>query len=210
MKGFKIDSTRQQLVGDQDQPGHLGHPAEGVDHQHAVERPQRVLGLRVRDAGGGGRAAIARSGDQAGAGQPDARRGRHDGPDRRRAGAVRAGDPAPGAGDRRVGAAHHRTGAEASHRQRHRRSELGRGDRSRPIGPTSVPRRSTSPAAIRRALSERTDIEIAKKNTRNQRRHPEIPGGPDAAAGRSGRVLRLQRPGRHAADHDRHGRRTAR
>ena len=38
------------------------------------------------------------------------------------------GDTAPGAGERPVDAAHHRTGAEASHRRRHRRSELGRGD----------------------------------------------------------------------------------
>ena len=35
---------------------------------------------------------VARPGEQAGAGQPDARRGRHDGADRRRPGAVRAGD----------------------------------------------------------------------------------------------------------------------
>ena len=57
LRGFKTDSTRQQLAGDQDQPRHLRRPAARHDHQHAVERPQRVLGLRVRGAGGRSRAA---------------------------------------------------------------------------------------------------------------------------------------------------------
>ena len=39
-------------------------------------------------------------------------------------------------------------------------------------------------AAVRRALSERTDLEIAKKNIAGQRRHAEVPRRSDAAAGR--------------------------
>ena len=45
-------------------------------------------------------AAVARARRQAGDGQPDARRDRHDGADRRRPGAGRTGDAAPGARDR--------------------------------------------------------------------------------------------------------------
>ena len=42
-------------------------------------------------------------------------------------------------------------------------------------------------AAVRRALSERTDLEIAQEEHRGQRRHAEIPRRSDAAAGRSRR-----------------------
>ena len=54
-------------AGHEDQPRHLRRPAAGDDHQHAVERPQRVLGLRVRRAVGGRRAAVGRPGRAAGA-----------------------------------------------------------------------------------------------------------------------------------------------
>ena len=57
--------TRPPAAGHADQPRHLRRPAAGVDHQHRVERPERVLGLRLRDAGGRRRAPVARARDQA-------------------------------------------------------------------------------------------------------------------------------------------------
>ena len=69
---------------DEAEPGHLGNPASGDHHQHAVERPERLLGLRVRGAVGRGRAPVRRARRTARLGQPDAGRGRDDGADRRR------------------------------------------------------------------------------------------------------------------------------
>ena len=88
-------------AGHQDQPRHLRHPAARHDHQHAVERAQRLLGLRLRGAVGRRRAAVGRPRDAAREGQPDARRGRHDGADRRRAGAVAGRDAAADCWSRR-------------------------------------------------------------------------------------------------------------
>ena len=45
--------------------------------------------------------------------------------------------------------------------------------------PDFRPSRSTSQAAIRRALSERTDLAIAQEERRGERHHAEIPGRPD-------------------------------
>ena len=67
--------------GHPDQPRHLRRPAARDDHQYAVERPQRVLGLCLRRPGRRSRAEVARPGEQPGARQPDAGRGRHDGAD---------------------------------------------------------------------------------------------------------------------------------
>ena len=197
-RNFRIDSTRRSAAGDQDQPRHLGRAAAGDDHQHAVERPQRLLGLRLRRAGGRGRAAVARPGEQAGAGQPDARRGRHDGADRRRPGAVRAGDAPPDAGRRAGNQAHHRAGAEAADRRRHAGSELERPARSdRPAG---LPRRADrhrggGPPRAQRAHRPRD----RQEEHRRQRRHAEIPRRSDAAAGRPVDHLRPGRARRHAA-----------
>jgi hypothetical protein len=47
--------------GHQDQPRHLRRAAACHNHQYAVERPQRLLGLCLRSAGGRGRAEVARS-----------------------------------------------------------------------------------------------------------------------------------------------------
>ena len=161
--------------GHEDQSGHLRHPAQVVDHQHAVERPQRLLGLRLRGPVRGRRATVARPGDQARAGQPDARAGRHDGADRRGLGAIGAGHAQPGPGHRGVRQADDRARAQAAHRRRRRRSELGRGpdadgstqfsagrDRSRgaPSGGRSAsaptwtsPRRTSRPTTSRCATS---------------------------------------------------------
>ena len=57
---FKIDSTRQQLQVTKLNRDISDVQLRATDHQHAVERPQRVLGLRVRRAGGRSRAAVGR------------------------------------------------------------------------------------------------------------------------------------------------------
>ena len=140
-------------AGDQDQPRHLGRAAARDDHQHAVERPQRLLGLRVRRAVGRRRAAVGGPGEPAGEGQPDARRGRHDGADRRRPGAVAGGDAAAEPGDGAGRDAYRGAGAQAAHRRRHAGSELERASSIRPTVRTSAPSRSTSrrPSAARSA-----------------------------------------------------------
>ena len=146
--------------------------------------------------------------EQAGAGQPDARRSRHDGADRRRPGAVasrRRGARAwsTAAGD----AAHDRAGAEAADRQRHGRSELERGDRSDRSArlPARADRhRGGGPPRARASAPTSTS---RKKNIAGQRRHAEVPAAirccrrPTSSA-RYG----LHRPRRHAAHHDRHRR----
>ena len=71
LRDFRIDTQRRQLHRLAGEPRHLGRAAARVDHEHRLERAQRVLGLRVHDAGGRGGAPIARAGDQARAGQPD-------------------------------------------------------------------------------------------------------------------------------------------
>ena len=88
LRGFRTDPQRTQLLVQRINPRHFGHRSGGDRRQHARQRPAGVLGARLRagrrrraTAGAGaGRAARAR--------QPGARRDRHLGADRRRAGAV--------------------------------------------------------------------------------------------------------------------------
>ena len=91
--GFRIDSTRQQLA-----VARMNRDISDIQLKASITNTLSNVRNAYWDyvfatAGGGGRAAIARSGDQAGAGQPDAGRGRDDGADRRRAGAVRSRRP---------------------------------------------------------------------------------------------------------------------
>ncbi len=95
MRGFRTDSTRQQIAVTKLNRDISDIQLKSIDHQHALERAQRVLGFRVRGPGRGRRATVARSGDQARAGQPDARAGRHDGAHRRDLGAIRTGHAQP-------------------------------------------------------------------------------------------------------------------
>ena len=126
MRGFKTDSTRQQIqvtkinrdISDVQLKASITNTLSNVRNAYwdfvfatqAVEVARQSLDLA----------------DQARAGQPDARAGRHDGADRRRAGAVGAGDAQPGARHRGIHEADDRARAQALDRQRHRRSELGR------------------------------------------------------------------------------------
>ena len=114
---------------DKAEPGHFGNPASSDHHQHAVERPERLLGLRVCGAVGRGRTPVRCARRTARLGQPDAGRGRDDGADRRDPGAIAGGDAASESGDRRGHAPDQRARPEAAHRQRHTGSQLGRIDR---------------------------------------------------------------------------------
>ena len=60
-------------------------------------------------------------------------------------------------------AAHRRADAQAPDRRRHAGSQLERYDLIRPTGPISCPNRSTSAAAVRRALEPRTDLAQAQE-----------------------------------------------
>ena len=145
LRNFTIDSTRQQLRGHQAQPGHLRHPAA------ARRSPTRCRTCATRtgttsspSSRSTSRSSRSTSPSKLVQGQPDARRGRHDGADRRRPGAVAGGDArqnlVAAAGD----AADGRARAEAADRRRHAGSELERRRSIRSIGPTSAPSRSTS------------------------------------------------------------------
>ena len=146
--------------------GHLGDPAAVDDHQHALERPQRVLGLRVRGAVSRRRQTVGGPGRSAGARQPDARGSRHDGADRRRAGAVAGG---------------HRSGRIWPTRGTQRTAELALKrlivggtagcELERRIDPSDRPDFAPQPidiaAAVRRALDSRTDLAGREKNLRS-------------------------------------------
>ena len=111
--------------------------------------------------------------EQAGAGQPDARRGRHDGADRRRAGAGRAGDAAaerwsPAQATRRTAELTLKRLIVAGTEDPNWSATLDPIDR-----PDFRPEPIDVEAAVRRALSERTDLAIAQEEHRDQRRHAE-------------------------------------
>ena len=101
MRNFKIDNDAGQPADQPDQPADLGNQPERDGGEHRRVRTERVLGTGLRGAGRGSGAALARALVEARAGQPVARGDRHDGADRRRAGAGRAGDPPPDARQRR-------------------------------------------------------------------------------------------------------------
>ena len=99
-------------------------------------------------------------------GQPDARRGRHDGADRRRPGAVAGGHAAPEPGDGRGHAAHRRAGAQAADRRRHGGSELERDARpGRSAGVRAAAgRRRRRPSGGR--STQRTDLAAGAQEPR--------------------------------------------
>jgi hypothetical protein len=100
--------------------------------------------------------------EQAGAGQPGARRDRHHGADRHRAGAGRTGQPPPAGRHRGGHASQQRAGAQAPDRQRHRRHLW-----NATIVPVDRPRVTEQPldleAAVRTALSQRTDLAVSAR-----------------------------------------------
>ena len=103
----------------QAQPGHFRAAAPLHDHQHGVERAERLLGLRVRRPVGGCRAAIGLAGRRAGLEQPAEGSDRHHGADRRRIHKADAvGRPARGAGRGPGHDAHGGSRAEAADRRR--------------------------------------------------------------------------------------------
>ena len=190
LRDFRIDTQRRQLHRLAGEPRHLRRPAARLDDQPRLERAQRLLGLRLHDAGRRGRAAVARAGDQARAGQPDPRRGRHDGADRRRAGAGRAGDAPAGPGHRRERPAHGRARAEAPDRLRHRRSELG--GHARPGGSPGFPARAGRHRSgdSARAQPAHRSRDRARRTSRTTTTTLELPAQPDAADRRPAGELR--------------------
>ena len=131
LRNRAIDNTARDDPDQRDQPGHRrAEPERHAKCEHPRAGAQRVLGAGLRAAGRRGGAAVARTRDEAGRRQPRARRDRHHGPDRHRAGAGRRGEPAAAAGDRAGHAAQQRAGAEAADRQRHRRRSVARDHRA--------------------------------------------------------------------------------
>ena len=107
------------------QPGDLRRRPPRDGHQHAGERPRRLLGVRVHGADGRGPAAGAGAGRAARSGQPGTRRDRHARADRHRPGAIRGGRPPP---DARAGGAGSPDGGDqpqAADRERNRATSCG-------------------------------------------------------------------------------------
>ena len=144
----------------------------GHDRDHAGQRSQLLLGARVRDAGGGRRARLARPRREAGGGQPGAGRGRHAGAARRRAGGGGGGHAPPDVGAGRGDAGHRGARAQAPDRQRHRRSAVACDASRRSIGRSS--RRSARRRGAVRRRSASGPISSRRADDRQQRRHHQV------------------------------------
>ena len=179
--------------GHQAQSRHLGRPAAVDDHQHVVERAQRLLGLRVRRAVGRRRAAVADLANQL----------VKDNQTRVEVGTmapidvVQAQSQAATQQQNLVTAQGAMRTAELALK---RLIVAGTQDPNWNVqlDPTDRPDFRAEPidieAAVRRALSERTDLEIAKKNIEANDVTLKYPAGPDEAASRPAGDLR---PGGH-------------
>ncbi len=97
LRGFRIDGTRSQLQVTHLNSGDVGNRLAGHHRSYIGERPERILGLGVRDRSGRRRGPLALAGDQARRRQSRARRGRCDGATRRCPGASGGGDAPTGA-----------------------------------------------------------------------------------------------------------------
>ena len=212
LRNFRIDSTRQQLAGHEDQPRHLGRAAARDDHQHAVERPQRVLGLRVRrrrrsksrSSRSISRASWCRTTRRA---SRSARWRRSTSSRRSREQATRRQALVTAA----VDAADRRAGAEAADRRRHRRIRTGtrqldpidrpdfraRADRHR-RRPSAARSASGPTSRSRRRTSQTNDVTL--KYLRDQTAAAGRPRRrPTASSGMGGTQLITQRHRRASA-----------
>ena len=164
-----------------------------ADHR---QRPQRLLGAGLRPRGGRGRPALARPGPEAGRGQPGARRGRHPGADRRRAGRGRGRQPAPDRGAGRGDAGDGAAGAEAAARHRHQRPAVDAGAARRPTSRSSTqpPLDVEARGAAARSNAHRPGD--GAQEPRQQRRHAALLAQPDPAGARPAAELRRGGPGR--------------
>ena len=89
LRNFQIDPIRQQVAVSKKVARPVRHPARKHHHADAAERQKRLLGSLLLHQQPEGAAGIARAVAAVAEGQPEARRDRHDGADRHRAGAGR-------------------------------------------------------------------------------------------------------------------------
>ena len=181
-----------------DQPRHLRDPAARHDRDHARRGcatptgswSTRLEALEVARGSLDARRAARRR-------QPRARRGRHDGAARRRAGRSRSRHPASGRRAGRGHVAHVGARAQAPDRERHRRSALARvdqPDRPADVRARAAGRRRRRAQGARHAHGPRAGAQDA----REQRRDAALPEQPAAAGGRPDGQLRHAGSRRHA------------
>ena len=184
LRNFKIDNTRQQLVVTKLNQDISEIQLQALDHQHRLERAERLLGLRVRDAGGRSGAAVG--GTRRAAGAATTRRASKSARWRRSTSSRRS-RRRPRSG---------RTWRSPKARVATNELALKRlivggtqdpnwsgGHRSRPIGPTSSPTPIDVAAAVSAALETPHRSAAGTQEPAGQRRHAEVPAQPDAAAG---------------------------
>ena len=206
MRGFRIDNTRQQLlvnlinrdISEESARATTFQTLANVRNaywdlvfaQSAVEVAQRARG----------------AGRQAGRRQPGARRSRHAGAARHRAGAGRGRDAPPEPGRRRSDGTDRRAGAEALHRQRHRRPAVAADDSS---GRPALAAAAADRHRWRRAQGARRTHRRAvgaEEPGLERRQHALLPEPVAAGAGPE-RQLRRTGPRRHRLHPQRHRRR---